>query len=41
MGQFEGDDQRETKVVVFAEIVVCFTEAKGRERGKRREDWTE
>lgn len=38
MGQFEGDDHRETKDVVFAEIVVCLIQAKGRERGKERED---
>lgn len=41
MGQFEGDDHRETKDVVFAEIVVCLIQAKGRERGKEREDWAD
>lgn len=29
------------KVVVFAEIVVCLTEARGGERQREREAWTD
>lgn len=34
MGQFEGDDHRETKVVVFVEIVGCLIEG-GERKAKR------
>lgn len=36
MGQFEGDDHRETKDIVFVEIVGCLIEEGMGEKAKRK-----
>lgn len=40
MGQFEGDDHRETKGVIFVETVVCLVEPEGGE-SRERENWAD
>lgn len=38
MGQFEGDDYREIKGVIFVEIVVCLVEFEGGESRERERE---
>lgn len=38
MGQFEGDDHRETKGVIFVETVVCLVEPEGGESRERERE---